>query len=143
MSDEQSFSSGGSKQVQCSVQVAGQTLPAQTTFNVVRPTISVQGWTNSVGIGHDSRNNTFLCFGVSDPITASGIMLTNYLTMPPGANYNNGDTNYSTEWVQLITSNPETITISNSPSDVVVHSCTTAGTVLDGSYPYKSASENA
>jgi hypothetical protein len=51
--------------------------------------------------------------------------------MPLGTNYNNGNTNYFLEWVQLITANPESI-IENG----VTHTHEITGVVLDSDYPY-------
>lgn len=125
----------GSKQVSCSAMCGGVSWSTNVTYSVVRPTISVNALTGTVVLGHNSYGSC-LCFGVVNPPTDVGILFTNSLTMPAGTNYNNGHTNYSTRWIQLITSNPATITTSNSVNDVVVHSCQTVGTVLDTRYPY-------
>ena len=128
----------GTKSVSCSAVCGGVPCSTNVAFTVVRPTISVHGKTGVVVIGHNTYGPC-LCFGVPSPASAVGIYFTNCLTMPAGNTYNNGDTNYSTEWIQLITSNPATITISNSAGDVVIYSCQTVGTDLDKHCPYSAA----
>jgi hypothetical protein len=132
------WADAGSKSVRCSAVCGGIPYSTNVTFTVVRPNISASGKPGQVVFGHDKYNRTFICFGVTEPPSSVGMLFTNWLTMPPGTNYNKGKTNYSTEWIQLITSNPATITISNDVNDVVVHSCQTVGTVLDQQCPYLS-----
>jgi hypothetical protein len=125
----------GSKSVSCSAVCAGISCLSNATFTVVRPTNSVFCQTGNVTIGSGPK----IYFGFPIP-TQVGINFSNSILMPvnsASSYYNNGNTNYSTKWVQLITYNPSTITISNSASNVIVHSCQTVGTVLDTEYPYQ------
>ncbi|HTB82830.1 MAG TPA: hypothetical protein VK742_04180 [Candidatus Sulfotelmatobacter sp.] len=119
--------------VQCSATVEGKIITAQTTFNVVRPVASVSAITSSaqVGTNYDTATNLVVSFGTLNG--QPGISFRALITMPPGMAYNWGDTNSSTEWVQLIYP-PDLETVTT--GDGVSHFEYETNTTLDTQYPY-------
>ena len=126
------------RSVQCSATVLGQTVTASAVFNVLRPTGKIFAQTGAVAI-NNLEMNLELGFINAPSYPTAGILFSNTVTMPPGTNYNWGNANYETEWVQLVTSpSPMTITTTTG-TNVVVHTRETSGIVLDSAYPYPNA----
>jgi hypothetical protein len=124
--------------VYCSAIVDGATVTGCATFNVVRPVGQIPCQTGNVVLFGYLRNWN-LGFLNAPSYNTAGILFSNIIIPPSGTNYNHGNTNYTTEWVQTISPpNPITITTSNN-SGVVVHVLQTAGQTLDGVYPYPNA----
>jgi hypothetical protein len=133
----------GSKQVQCTVTAMGQTLSAQTMFNVVKPSATIAAITSSVELGTNKNARYYgLCFGTNSG--QPGILFSNTFTMPPGTNYNFGNTNYSIEWVQIL--NPVSLTVRNfyhSSSGTNTLTRAITNYVLDTEYPYPYSSNQS
>jgi hypothetical protein len=124
--------------VQCSATVLGQTVTASAVFNILRPAGKIFAQTGAVAI-NNLEMNLELGFINAPSYPTAGILFSNTVTMPPGTNYNWGNANYETEWVQLVTSpSPMTITTTTG-TNVVVHTRETSGIVLDSAYPYPNA----
>jgi hypothetical protein len=132
----------GSKLVQCAVQIGSQTFTAKTTFSVLRPTATVSSITGTVAVNtnyiYDFTNGDMpdheltLHFGDNSD-TSKGIIFSDTFTMPSGISYNFGNTNYDTEWVQLIS--PSTTTTIKT-GEGVLHTLQSIGPLLDTTYPY-------
>ena len=118
---------GGSKSVSCSAVCAGVSCSTNVTITVVRPTAQIISKTGIVGLDAGALHD-----GVNTSISTVGISFTNTLTMPSGY-YNSGDTNYSIEWVQKITSTVRRLQTNNVSGDWYRLS---ASDVLDTTYPY-------
>ncbi len=102
----------GSKSVSCSAVCGGVTCSTNVTFTVVRPTeIMVVSNNGPIAIDNTYYNNGILALhygtrGSSIP-GIRGILFSNTVLMPPtNYYYNNGNTNYDTEWVQIIINSP-------------------------------------
>jgi hypothetical protein len=119
--------------VTCSATINGTPVMAQATFNIVKPMIKISAQTSAVVLGTDKLDRYALCFGTNGG--PPGILFATQFKMPPGTNYNNGDTTSpGFKWLQIITNfqNNYYFTLDNSP-DVLGF---TNEFVLDGPDPY-------
>jgi len=115
----------GTNTVTCTALLGGQTNRATTSFKVLRPVPSIVTNMGTVTMTTDVRTDLWLNFGI--PNNAAGATFS--FTMPAGFS------NYSTEWVQVITSLDHIIEITNIGDGVTPHTRQTVGTVLDKQYP--------
>lgn len=126
--------SASNRVVQCSATVNGAIVMGQAIFNVLRPTAKIEATTSSVRIGLDISGDVFrMYFGEyrgTNVDAIPGIQLSNNITMPTGINYNYGNTNYSVNWVQLVTAHSASLTLYGTN-----HTLQTSGVVLDTQYP--------
>ena len=95
--------------VQCSAMVQGKTITAQATFNVLRPTGQITAFTGTVAVDANYNNGQASFFALHYGTASltpgiAGILFTNQVMMPPGNNYNYGNTNSIVEWVQEVNS---------------------------------------
>jgi hypothetical protein len=130
----------GAKRVTCSALCAGTSCTQNICFTVVRPTISISNSIGSVNIGTEHWGDLRMQFGLDSFQTntvgitfiPSPLSFTNPLVMFPQTNLT-----WTRRWVQIITSNFETITISQTiPLANLVYTNQTVGTVLDTQFPY-------
>jgi hypothetical protein len=136
------WADAGTKALNCTVQCGGVTYTQAATFNVVRPSVSVTTTTGTVTVGTGPNGRLGLLIG--NLLGTPGIRFSNAITMPTLSStnyYNSGNTNYSIQWVQLLTSSTAIVTVSNSATNIVSHSIEQNGTVLDVFYPYPPESE--
>ena len=120
----------GTKSVVCSAICGGITANASASLNVLKPTSAVFSKTANVALGNNINNSYYgLCFGTNGG--PPGIVFSKDLVMPSGY-YNNGNTNYNIEWIQLLT----TWNVSQTTVDGITHNRNTSGVVLDTTYPY-------
>jgi hypothetical protein len=89
----------GSKQVSVSTVCSNITFSTNVTMSVLRPTAHITATTGTVGV-NSSFGDLELVFGTR---TRYGITNPFTLSMPSGY-YNYGNTDYSTEWIQVMTS---------------------------------------
>jgi hypothetical protein len=119
----------GTKTVTCSAVCGGATTTATATFNVLGPSATITATPGSVRIGTDSRGLPIIAYGNS---TNLGMAFSNISFSIPA-----GFTNYNTEWIQILTSISNTITISNTATgSIVPHVRQTGQPTLDHFYPY-------
>jgi YD repeat-containing protein len=87
--------------VQCLIMFNGNTITAQTIFNVLRPTARVFAQTSSVELGYNIRGEYWgICFGTNGG--NPGILFSNTIKLPAGTNYNFGNRRFSRAWLQTI-----------------------------------------
>ena len=132
----------GLKGFNVSAECGGVRVVTNATFTVVRPTnITMAITTGNVSYGFDGTNADgstpfALDFGViGDP----GITISNSFTMPvngPTTYYNNGSTNYTTEWIQVVIGSVWIVTESNSVTGVRNYTNQTVGWCIDTACPY-------
>lgn len=115
---------GGSKQVSCIVQASGQTLSAQTTFDVLRPTAHIPTITGNVALDSDYD---YFALHDGNPSTSPGITFYQTVNTPIGFS---GET----EWIQKITSTLRRRELVNTNTWYRLQ----ASDVLDTCYPYPS-----
>ncbi|MDR3561408.1 MAG: hypothetical protein P4N59_08215, partial [Negativicutes bacterium] len=118
--------------VTCSAVVAGVTVTAQATFNVLKPMVKIAAQTSVVSLGTDMLGRYALCFGTNGG--PPGILFSANFTMPDGTNYNYGDRRAGFEWIQIIRNFKNTYYFigSSYPSKLEI----TNQLVLDGAIPY-------
>ncbi|MDR3559816.1 MAG: hypothetical protein P4N59_00045, partial [Negativicutes bacterium] len=88
--------------VTCSATVAGAPVTAQATFNVLKPMVEISAQTSAINLGYSvgSQGTDYsLCFGTNP---TPGILFKPTYAMPPGTNYNHGNTQIGFEWVQIL-----------------------------------------
>jgi hypothetical protein len=95
--------------VQCSATAQGKTFTAQATFNVLRPTGQIMVFTGTIAVDANYNNGQAsffaLHYGTASLMPGiAGILFTNQVTMPPGNNYNYGNTSFTVEWIQEVNS---------------------------------------
>jgi hypothetical protein len=88
--------------VTCLATVGGVPVKGQATFNIVKPVVAVSAQTSALVLGTDKLKSYALCFGTNGG--PPGILFTPTWTMPPGTNYNYGNTTSpGFEWLQIVT----------------------------------------
>jgi hypothetical protein len=89
----------GSKQVSVSAVCSNITFSTNVTMSVLRPTAQITATTGTVGV-NSSWGYLALAFG-----TPTNLGITNLFTLSmPSGYYNYANTDYSNEWIQVITS---------------------------------------
>jgi hypothetical protein len=115
----------GSKQVSVSAVCSNITFSTNVTMSVLRPTAHITATTGTVGV--NTWDNLELSFG-----TPSKVGITNPFTLSmPSGYYNYGNTNYATEWIQVIAS-----TLHRQQTNDGSWYRKQASGVLDTEYPY-------
>jgi len=116
------ISGGNSRTVQYTAKVNGQSVQAQVTFNVQRPTaqISVSPSTSNTGVDSQSLQ---VELRLGNPDATPGLTFTRTVSIPSGFNG-------STEWVQVFTKKSASLT------DFDAHVTNLNKSGLDDFYPY-------
>ena len=95
--------------IQCSATVQGKSITATATFNVLRPTGQITAFTGTVAVDANYNNGQASFFALHYGTASltpgiAGILFTNQVMMPPGNNYNYGNTNSTLRWIQEVNS---------------------------------------
>jgi hypothetical protein len=129
--------------VQCSATVQGKTITAQAMFNVLRPTGQITAFTGTVAVDANYNNGQAsffaLHFGTASLTPGiAGILFTNQVTMPPGNNYNYGNTSSTVEWIQEVNSSSRQFQTNTTGGAWYERQIALeTNSVLDTGYPYR------
>jgi hypothetical protein len=128
----------GSYSVSVTALVGGTNVTATTTFAVVRPSGTIEAWPGLVAADDNySESGYYLHLGTARQLIGYAGMYFNWsITMPPGTNYNGGNTSSNYEWVQLVNSASLVYQTNNATGGNYQGVSAFTNGLLDTTYPY-------